>query len=194
MLIAGFNLNESHLVPIEDEDIDYGDPAITAEDVVDRATLKAFVTSAGEYFVELMESGDLAAVAKAKIALRDPNGPWRHGSVYLYVVDRSSNIISFHGAFPERFELQRPGTARDVVSGELILDQLLDAADRGPDGGFWQYHFDDPNDDSDSADIPKVGYAREFTGRILGPDGSIIREVDLIVGSGFYPRSGSCER
>ena len=186
VLIAGFDLNGSHLVPIEDEDIDYGDPAITAEDVVDRATLKAFVTSAGEYFVELMESGDPSAAAKAKIALRDPNGPWRHGSVYLYVVDRSSNIISFHGAFPEEFELRRPGTARDVVSGELILDQLLDAADRGPDGGFWQYHFDDPNDDSDSADIPKVGYAREFTGRILGQDGSIIREVDLIVGSGFY--------
>ena len=33
VLIAGFDLNESHLV---DEDVNYGDPAITADEVVDR--------------------------------------------------------------------------------------------------------------------------------------------------------------
>ena len=183
VLIAGFDLNSSHLAP---ETIEHVTPTVTASQVVDRETLKAFVTAAGNYFLEILRTGDPTAAAKAKIALRDPNGPWRHGSVYLYVVDRTSNIISFHGAFPERFELQRPGFARDVVTGELILDQVLDAAGSGPDGGFWQYHFDDPNDDTDSADIPKTGYAREFTGQILGPDGSVIREVDLIVGSGLY--------
>ena len=25
-----------------------------------------------------------------------------------------------------------------------------------------EYYFDDPTDDNDSADIPKVGYARKF--------------------------------
>jgi len=47
VLLAGFDLSESHLVPISDEAIDYGDPPITARDVVDRETLKAFVTAAG---------------------------------------------------------------------------------------------------------------------------------------------------
>ena len=183
VLIAGFDLNSSHLAP---ETIEHVTPTVTASQVVDRETLKAFVTAAGNYFLEILRTGDPTAAAKVKIALRDPNGPWRHGSVYLYVVDRTSNIISFHGAFPERFELQRPGFARDVVTGELILDQILDAAGSGPDGGFWRYHFDDPNDDTDSAEIPKTGYAREFSGQILGPDGSVIREVDLIVGSGLY--------
>ena len=46
MLLVGFDLNSSHLV---EEDIDYGDPAITAADVVGRRTLKAFVTQAGEF-------------------------------------------------------------------------------------------------------------------------------------------------
>ncbi len=183
VLLAGFDINASHLI---DEAIVHENPTVTARDVVDRETLKAFVTAAGNYFLEILRTGNPTAAAKAKIALRDPNGPWRHGSVYLYVVDRTSNIISFHGAFPERFELQRPGFARDVVTGELILDQILDAAGSGPDGGFWQYHFDDPSDDTDSADIPKTGYAREFAGQILGQDGSVIREVDLIVGSGLY--------
>ena len=48
LLLVGFDLNESHVVPIDDEEIDYGDPAVTAEDVVDRESLKAFVTQAGK--------------------------------------------------------------------------------------------------------------------------------------------------
>ena len=182
VLLAGFDLNESHVV---EEVIDYGDPTIAAGDVVDRETLKAFVTQAGERFREISQSGDPAAFYKARNAMRDPKGPWRHGSVYLYILDLTSNIITFHGAFPDRFEL-RPliATVRDVVTGELILPQVIEAARSNPEGGFVEYYFDDPTDDTDSADIPKVGYAREFTGElILGG-----RQVPLhfIIGSGFY--------
>ena len=182
VLLAGFELDRSHLV---EEQVDYGDPTITARDVVDRATLKAFVTQAGEYFVEIQESGDLAAAQQARIALRDPNGPWRHGSVYVAVMDPDSRIILFHGAFPDRFELRQGGISRDVVTGELIVDQLIAAANSGPEGGFWQYHFDNPADDSDSADVPKVGYARLFTGNLPAPGGGT-RPIRFIVNSGFY--------
>ncbi len=96
VLLAGFDLNESHLI---EEDIDHGDPAITARDVEDRETLKAFVTQAGEYFLELQRSGDIAASSKARITLRDPNGPWRHGSVYLYILDLTSNISCYTQRF-----------------------------------------------------------------------------------------------
>ena len=185
VLLVGFDLNESHLVPISEEDIDYGDPAVTARDVVDRATLKAFVTAAGEYSVELLESGDLAALSKARIALRDPNGPWRHGPVYLAIMDRVTRQIMFHGAFPDRFELRRGGIATDIATGELVVDQLIRAAESGPQGGFWQYHFDNPADDTDSADIPKVGYARVITAHIPLPDGRTF-PAEFIINSGFY--------
>ena len=183
VLLAGFDLNESHLAP---EPIDYGDPAITAEDVVDRETLKAFVTEAGEYVLALQKSGDLSADSKVRIALRDPNGPWRHGSVYLYVLDLTSNVILFHGAYPDRFEL-RPlvATVRDAVTGELVLPQVIEAAQSSPEGGFVEYYFDDPTDDTDSADIPKMGYAREFIGEYQRGDGSVL-PINFIVGSGFY--------
>ena len=183
LLLAGFDINASHLF---EEQIDYGDPAITARDVVDRGTLKAFVTQAGDYFLEILWSGDLAAASRVRNALRDPNGPWRHGSVYLYVLDTVSNIITFHAAFPDRFEL-RPLTAtvRDEVTGELILPQVIDAAKSSPEGGFVRYFFDDPTDDADSADIPKVGYAREFAGELRRADGGRV-PVRLIIGSGFY--------
>ena len=182
VLLAGFDLNESHLAQ---EDIDFGAPSITARDVVDRETLKAFVTQAGEFFLDHQTSGDLAALSKAKIALRDPNGPWRHGSVYLYILDRANNIVLFHATEPDRFELfPLVGQARDGVTGELILPQVLAAATSNPEGGFVQYYYDDPADDTDRADIPKVGYARQFTGEIRAT-GRVI-PVDFIIGSGIY--------
>ena len=182
VLLAGFELDRTHL---GEEAVDYGDPAVTARDVVDRTTLKAFVTQAGEYFVKIQESGDLTASQQARIALRDPNGPWRHGSVYLGVMDPDSRVILFHGAFPDRFELRRGGISRDVVTGELIVNQLIASANSSPEGGFWQYHFDNPADDSDSAEIPKVGYARIFTGNLPTPGGGT-RPTRFIVNSGFY--------
>ncbi|MDE2888877.1 MAG: T9SS type A sorting domain-containing protein [Gemmatimonadota bacterium] len=186
VLLAGFDLDESHLV---EEEIDYGIPAVTARDVVDRETLKAFVTQAGEAFLNQQKGGDLSATSKARVALRDPKGPWRHGSVYLYVLDLTSNIILFHGAFPDRYEL-RPlvATVRDVVTGKLVLPQVIEAAKSSPEGGFVDYYFDDPTDDTDSADIPKVGYARQFTGQREREDGTVL-PINFIVGSGFYGRA-----
>ncbi|MXY81710.1 MAG: hypothetical protein F4Y91_06540, partial [Gemmatimonadetes bacterium] len=155
ILLGGFDLNETHVV---EEAIDYGNPTITARDVVDRESLKAFVIQAQEFTIEGLKGGDLSAFSKLRIAARDPNGPWRHGSVYIYVLDLTSNIILFHGAFPDRFEL-RPliPTVKDVVTGEFVLTQVIEAAKSDPEGGFVEYYFDDPTDDTDSADIPKVG-------------------------------------
>ena len=186
VLLAGFDLNSSHLVSEPPDDFA---PAITAGDVVDRETLKAFVTEAGQYFLKLAKTGGLNAMWKAKDAMRDPNGPWRHGSVYLYVLDLASNLIMFHGVFPDRYEF-RPliATVRDAVTGELVLPQVIEAAKSGPEGGFVEYYFDDPNDDTDSAGIPKVGYARVFAGPVLQP-GERFSRGEFIVGSGFYGRA-----
>ena len=182
VLLSGFDINESHIAA---EEIDYGNPTVTAKDVVDRETLKAFVTQAGNFYLAGAEQQGLD-VLKLKAALRDPNGPWRHGSVYLYILERTSNIILLHAAFPDRFEL-RPlvATVRDAVTGEFILPQVIEAAKSGPEGGFVEYYFDDPTDDTDSADVPKLGYAREFTLQIRRPDG-VIAPLNIIAGSGFY--------
>ena len=181
--LAGFDLDFSHVL---EEEIDHVVPAITARDVVDRETLKAFVTAAGEFYIAIQESGDPAAFPKARSAMRDVNGPWKHGSVYLYVLDLTSNIIRVHGAFPNRYEFNfLVPIARDAITGKLVLPQVLEAAASGPDGGFLQYHFDDPTDPNDSSDTPKLGYAREFTSTIVGADGSR-QETRFVVGSGVY--------
>ena len=185
VMLAGFDLDESHLA---EEEIDHGDPAITARDVVNRSTLKAFVMEAGEYFGERMAAGGSAAT-QAKVAMRDPDGPWRHGSVYLYIMfPYYPNQMIFHAAFPDRFEF-RPlvPTVRDAVTGEFVLPQVLDAAESSPEGGFVEYHFDDPDDDTDSADVRKVAYAREFSANYGLPDGTS-SAVNFIIVSGFYHR------
>ncbi|MCY3730380.1 MAG: hypothetical protein OXF98_03490, partial [Rhodospirillaceae bacterium] len=61
-------------------------------------------------------------------------------------------------------------------------------AKSNPEGGFVEYYFDDPADDTDSADIPKLGYAREFARTITTNDGTEIR-TNLIIGSGVYLRA-----
>ena len=182
VMLAGFDLDASH---VAEEEIEHIDPPVTAREVVDRESLKAFVTAAGEYFVGILGSGEIAAISKARVLLRDPNGPWRHGPVYVAIMDRGSRIITLHGGFPDRFEFRRGGIATDIATGELVVDQLIRAAESGPDGDFWLYYFDNPDDDTDSADVPKVGYARVFPARLPRPDGSI-RSIDYIVNSGFY--------
>jgi len=183
ILLAGFEVDESHLAV---EEIDYGDPAVTAGDVVDHESLKAFVTEAGAYFLEHQTSGVLDDSAKARIALRDANGPWRRGSVYLYILDVQNNIVLLHATRPDLLELNPlVGTARDGRTGELILPRVLAAATGDPEGGFVQYYYDDPADDTDSDDTPKVGYARQFTGELQAAGGRLL-PVNFIVGSGFY--------
>ena len=186
VLLTGFDLNASHLAT---EAIDYGEPAITASEVVDRYTLQQFVVEALRFIRDTLtdEDGNRLPTAKsrvafqqARLALRDPDGPWRHGPVYVTMQDPDTGLILFHGAFPDRFELRRGGISRDVATGELVFDQLVAAARSSDEGGFWLYHFDNPVDDTDSAQVPKVGYAIEFT-RTTGST-----STRLIIASGFY--------
>ena len=182
-LVAGFDLQESHLV---EEDTDPGDVlAVTARDVLERETLKAFVNGTLRFIIGLYREEGRDAFVKIKRILRNPNGPWRAGPVYLFIID-GSGFTLFHGAFPERYEFQAPtDVLRDAVTGELILPQIIEAATQSAEGGYVEYHFDDPNDDSDSAEIPKVTYARAFSFTRDVP-GSEPRKQSLIVGSGFY--------
>ena len=187
ILLVGFDLQESHLDP---EIIDsHYIPQVTASEVVDRASLKVFVDEAIDYFGQLAETYGFDAAQVARGIFRDPNGPWIAGPVYLFIFDPAGYSI-FHGAFPDQYEYRVTGTARDVVTGELILPQILAAAEQ-EGGGFVEYHFDNPDDDSDSAEIPKLTYARKFIYSYQHP--SLARPVSntFILAAGFYPGAGT---
>ena len=181
--LVGFDLQEPHLDP-QVIDSHYV-PQITAAEVVDRASLKVFVNEAISYLGHLMETHGFEAIEISRGVLRDKNGPWISGPVYLFIVD-PIGYTRFHGAFPDKYEYRVTGTARDAVTGELILPQVLAAAEQ-EGGGFVEYHFDNPDDDSDSAEIPKVAYVRRHTFIIPHPVTGAELTFNYIVGSGFYP-------
>jgi signal transduction histidine kinase len=187
VLLVGFDLQEPHLDPrfIDSHHI----PQVTAGEVVDRASLKVFVNEAIHYIGQLSETHGFAASQAARGAFRDRNGPWIAGPVYLFMLDPAGYTV-FHGAFPDRYEYRLTGRARDAVTGELLLPQILAAAEQ-EGGGFVEYHFDNPEDDSDSAEIPKVTYARKFIFSYQHP--LLARPVSRtsIMAAGFYPGVGT---
>lgn len=101
----------------------------------------------------------------------------------------------FHGAFPDRFEFRTPtDTLRDEVTGELILPQIIQAAQSSPDGGYVRYFFDNPDDDTDSATVPKVSYTRQYNFEVPRPGGGTFT-YPPIFGAGIYgdPASGQSQ-
>ena len=186
IILTGFDLTEAYLLDLVTEGIDYGSPSTRAEDVVDRDTLKEFVTAAAGYMDDVLKD-PARNLSEARIALRDPNGPWRHDSVYLYVYDSSSKQTVFHGAFPNRFELLNTGITKDTVTGEVVWDLVTEAARRRPEGGFLSYNFDNPSDNTDES-VFKVGYAIEIQLPVPRNDGTTTM-TPFIIGSGFYPES-----
>ena len=180
LLTAGVDIQESHLKPVVIDPADT--PAVTASDVVDRETLKAFLNGAIEFVTEKLASEGTAVVTRLKNDFRHEGGPWKKGSIYIYVLD-TTGLVWFHGAFPQQLEfVVASGRVKDAVTGESILPQVIESAQEHPEGGFIEYHFDDPADDSDSATAPKVTFVRRF---------SLIPGLEdlfppLIFAAGFY--------
>ena len=185
--LVGIDISEPHLDPhvIDSHYV----PQVTASEVVDRASLKVFVNEALNYARQLIGHAyghEVLEVLRA--VFRDKNGPWISGPIYLFVFSRDGYSI-FHGAFPDRYEYRVTGTARDAVTGELILPKLLAAAEQ-EGGGFVEYYFDNPDDDSDSAEIPKTTYIRRQDQGIHFEDGSSVTHT-YYVAAGFYPGAGT---
>ena len=186
VMLVGSHIREPHLGP---EVLDIGQiPDVTASDVIDRATLKDFVGGAIDYIDMVFKTQGLDAASALRGVLRDENGPWRAGEVYLFISDRIGYTV-FHAAFPDKFELIPSGVARDAATGELILPRVIAAATGNDEGGFVEYNFDNPADDLGEVGVPKLTYVREYTFTFTHP---YLGEVTnaYIVGAGLYPGQG----
>ena len=143
---------------------------ITAREVLDRETLKAFVKAAKAHVEGLAESGRIDEFLEE---------PWKFGSVYLYI-SNDEGVIRWHGANPALVGQDLSGW-EDQLTGALFVQDLIAAATAG--GGYVEYHFDDPNiiGDEDHTS-PKLGYVETFTSPL--PD--LFPDQNMIIGSGIY--------
>ena len=150
---------------------------VSARDVVDKETLKAFVEAAKEYAKNFPFSENIAA------EFRQEGGRWKHESIYL-ALGNSDGVILFHGANPA-IEGQNLINQEDP-NGVKYLQELIAAAAAG--GGFVAYYFDNPAIDEngdgelvgDPIGSPKISYATP----VIDPETG--REFILV--SGFYPQ------
>ena len=147
------------------------DSEVTAGDVVDRETLKAFVLAAKAY-------GDKATSLPEYLNILQEfrtEGPWKQGSIYLFLFS-TEGLFILHGADPS-LEGQNLIDLEDA-NGVKIVQELISVAAEG--GGYVEYLWPDPQIEGDTGS-PKVSYAIPYSA--LGQD--------FVLGSGFFPGSAS---
>ena len=150
---------------------------ITARDVVDKETLKAFVEAAKEYAKSYPFSENIEA------EFRQEGGKWKHESIYLAVLN-SDGVIVYHAA-NSALEGQNLIDFEDP-NGVKYVQELIVAAAAG--GGFVAYYFDNPavdeNGDGELLGDPigslKISYAIPITNPQTGMEFTLV--------SGFYPQ------
>ncbi len=143
---------------------------ITAGEVVDRETLKAFVeAAAAEAKAEIDSAEDAYAFFDANFR---PEGPWRQGEIYLFA-HHLDGIQFFHAVTPETEGLDR--SELEDVNGVKFLQEILAAVADG--GGYVEYRWPNPEVEGDEdTGSPKVSYAVPLT----------IGDLELSLGAGIY--------
>ena len=165
MGILGLAVGFSALQPALAQDM-----GITAREVLDRETLKAFVRSGKAYVEGLTDAARIDDLF---------NEQWKFGSVYLYV-SNDEGVVLWHGANAALVDQDLSGL-KDQFTGAPFVEELIAAANSG--GGYVEYHFDDPSIEGDEDHTsPKLGYVEPFTSPL--PD--LFTDQEVFIGSGIY--------
>ena len=161
---ASFPSLDPSLIPI---------PEVTAADVVDRETLKAFVQGSVKTFLTAMGQVGLELLLQQRAIFRVEGSPWKKGSVYIFVFSTDGYVL-FHG-IDQSLEFNTSDLDKTDVNGVKYLRNLIEVAQEG--GGFTQYNFDDPAVEGDEdTGSPKISYAELIT----------FQDQEFVVGAGLY--------
>ena len=123
---------------------------VTADEVVDDETLEDFVEGVKRHIEGIT---DINEGAMLRDQLRDEEGPWKSGSMFLIIFLQSGEPF-IHGN-------DRTAESKNLINveddnGKRVVQELLAAAARG--GDFVEYHDGEP----------KTAYAVEYTSGITG--------------------------
>ena len=164
------------------------EPAITARDVVDRDTLRAFVQGAIAWLGAQFESGEAVDIDVLKELFRMEPGPWKHGSTYFVVL--VNDYLGIEGAVLVFFDAGNPDrdfkllTAIEDASVAMFMQDLVAAAvENAPmmEGGFVE---------SEEAGVSRVSYAQ----LVVAPENAgVIAGQELVISAGFNPGDAPAE-
>ena len=148
-------------------------PEITAADVVNRETLKAFVHGTIESVLTALEQIGLEQFLQHLDMFREEDSPWKKGSVYFFIFSTDGYVL-FH-AIDRSLENTTRDLDREDINGVKFIREVIRVAKEG--GGFVQYYFDDPAVEGDEdTGSPKITYAELAT----------YQGQEYIFGSGLY--------
>ncbi len=163
-------------------------PAVTAQDVVDRDTLKAFVQGAIGWLGAQFESGEAVDIDALKEVFRMDPGPWKHGSTYFVVL--VNDFFGIEGAVLVFFDAGNPDrddtflTAIEDANVVKIMQDLVAAAvENAPmmEGGFVEY---------EEAGMSRVSYSQ----LVVAPENAgVIANAELVISAGFNPGDSPIE-
>ncbi len=169
ILVGGFHMD---LSDVEAEPNIFDLLEVTARDVKDRESLKAFVEGL-RVLVPIIEEKGYPYLATVQAAIRTEGEDFKHGSIYIFVVS-TSGVLIFHGtADPSQYGENLIDV--EDVNGVRIVQEIIETGVAG--GGFIKYYWDNPavvgDEDTQS---PKLSYVIPIN--VFGQT--------FIVGAGIY--------
>ena len=143
-------------------------PEVTASEVVDKETLKAFVEGAKAHLASMTNPTKILAFGNNM----GTEGDWKHGNIYLAFLF-PNGVVLFHGDNQE-LRGKNLSNVKDA-RGNMVVQNLIAAAGEG--GGHIEYYYDDLQLDGDEdTGSPKLSYAELFK----------FNDLEFVIGSGIY--------
>ena len=135
-------------------------PEVTAAEVVDRESLKQFVNGSIASLQIALEQVGIDELVKNHDIFHEEGGYWRQGNTYLFALTPEGTWF-LHGANKAK---ENTNAWDDTdINGVKFIQELISAA-KHEDGGFIQYHYDDPDVPGDEdTGSPKLSYAKTLT-------------------------------
>ncbi len=144
-------------------------PGVQAKDVTEEGDperreeeLRQFVRDAIHFFLTALDGGEVDVIQLRRLFRLD-DGPWRHRSTYIYIMDERGNVI-FNGA-NRGIEQTNLWDFTPPDSDDTFIQRIIAAAEM-PGGGFINYNWNDPEDPNDDppgggagGTSPKLGFA-----------------------------------
>ncbi len=178
VVVGGYSQDLSNLC-MPRTDIEY--PETSADEVIDRETLKSFVNGATDWIQDIYEKEGFIFASQLACQFRidaEEGGHFKDGSIYLYVMTEQGYLF-FHSLDP--FREGRQVYNNTDLRGNVFIPDLVEKAKMG--GGFVDYYWnnqDDPNDDEEGT--LRTAYANAFN-----VPGFFQGDPDLIIAGAFFP-------
>ena len=172
-------------------------PDVTAEDVADRNTLRAFVQGAVASIREEVEKAAPGDVGDLMECYRDDEGPWKDGSVYLFLIKAGTAEVLLDGLHTE---LEGEELAATDKEDNDVWEKINEAAGEEERGGFVAYYWKKPLGEGDAnpnSDWLKDGESPGTSYKVSYVEGFAFESYEpgevFIMGSGIYPREPPVE-